>query len=76
MKHTERLLQWFSLRSTITPLQAWRQLRIYRLSARIHNLREAGHDIYTEWLEVANAHGDISRVARYHYRGKANANQI
>jgi len=71
MKHTERLLQWFTLRSTITPLQALRELGIYRLGARVFDLREAGHDIYTERLEVHNAHGDKSRVARYHYRGKA-----
>jgi hypothetical protein len=76
MKHTERLLQWFTLRSTITPLQALRELGIYRLGARVFDLREAGHDIHTELMEVHNAHGGTSRIARYHYRGKAHANPV
>jgi len=69
MKHSEKLLAWFSNRRTITPLEALSDLGIYRLGARIFDLREAGHDIHTELMTVANAHGGTSRVARYHYRG-------
>lgn len=76
MKHTERLLEWFSRNRTITPLEALSSLGIYRLGARVFDLREAGHNIHTELMETSNAHGGTSRVARYHYRGKAHANPV
>lgn len=67
--HKQRLLIWFERSATITPLQAWRQLGIQRLSGRILDLRQAGHSIETEMIEVATAHGDVARVARYSYLG-------
>ena len=42
-----------------------------RLAARIGELREAGHDIRTELMEVRDRHGNTSRPARYVYLGRA-----
>lgn len=65
------VLDWFTRRKTITPLEAIKDLGVLRLGARIFELREAGHDIHTEMMPVPNRQGGTSRVARYHYLGKA-----
>ena len=70
-RHREKLLDWFTRRSTITPMEALHDLGIYRLGARVFELREAGHDIHTERLTVTGRDGTTSHPARYHYRGKA-----
>ena len=44
----------------ITPLQAWTELNILRLSARIYDLREQGVNIVTHMIE----HND-KRYAQY-----------
>lgn len=76
MKQTERLLAHFERNGSITPMQALSELGIYRLGARVYDLREAGHDIATHRFEVADRHGSISRPAKYVYKGKAHANQV
>lgn len=43
-----------------TPLEIWKDLRIYRASGRVHDLRKQGHDVKTDIVEV-----DGARVARY-----------
>ena len=70
MKQCERLLDWFTRRKTITPMEAQRDLGIGRLGARVFDLREAGHDIHTELMSAPNRFGETTRPARYHYRGK------
>jgi hypothetical protein len=45
----------------VTALDALYDLGSFRLGARIHELREAGYDVTTEWLTTP--HG--KRVARY-----------
>mgnify|MGYP001557700332 CR=1 FL=1 len=52
-------------RGPITPLQALDELGIYRLSARILDLKRRGHNIRTEHVEVPNREGRIVHVARY-----------
>ena len=49
----------------INPLDAWDKLGIYRLSARICDLRKAGHKIDDERITVQNRFGEDCRVARY-----------
>lgn len=46
--------------NSLTPLQAWRKLRIYRVAANIRELRIAGYSILT----VRGTH-DGKRFARY-----------
>lgn len=44
----QRILEWLQSGRTLTPLEAWREFGCYRLSARILELREAGHKIRSE----------------------------
>lgn len=52
---------------SITALQAV-ELGIYRLSARVYNLRKLGHEIVTHTLEIPNRYGTTSKFARYTLR--------
>lgn len=49
---------------SLTPLQALNQFGCFRLAARVYDLREKGHMIECEMVEVND-----SRVARYFLRG-------
>lgn len=71
MTHKDLILDWFSRHPSITPMEALTSLGVYRLAARIGELREAGHDIRTELMEVRDRHGNTSRPARYVYLGRA-----
>lgn len=70
MTHRDKLLDWFTRRDSITPMEALRDLGIYRLGARIFELRRDGHDIHTELMTVTGRDGETSHPARYHYRGR------
>ena len=52
---------------SITALQAI-ELGIYRLSARVYELRKMGHEIVTHTLEMPNRYGTTSKFARYTLR--------
>ena len=49
----------------ITPMEAWNELGVYRLAARVADLKEAGHKIVKQTVSVANRFGESCRVARY-----------
>lgn len=61
----QRLLRYMEEHRVIDPLTAWRELGIYRLGARIYDLREAGHAIEADRIPVENQFGEECRVARY-----------
>jgi len=42
----------------------------FRLAARIKDLRDDGHDIRTEMIQVPNSYGKTVRVARYSMRAE------
>ena len=63
MSQNQRLLMWLQVNKTITPKEALFQLGIYRISARIKELRERGHDIRT----LINNEKDEPRYAIYTY---------
>lgn len=65
MKQTERVLQYMKDHKTITPKQAMEELGIYRLGARIYDLRQQGHEIKAGWLETQNRYGEKTRVKVY-----------
>lgn len=65
LSQTERLRRHLEAGNTVNPLEAWRQLGIYRLSARIRDLREAGVDVRGEFVEVRNQFGEKCRVKQY-----------
>jgi hypothetical protein len=60
-----RLLAFLRTGKTIHPLRAWRELGIYRLGGRIHDLRKAGFNIVDERKPVFNRFGEECRVAHY-----------
>lgn len=60
-----RLLAHLRLVDSVTPLEAWKELGIYRLSAVVYELREAGYDIDTAFVSVTNQFGEPCRIARY-----------
>lgn len=64
MSQCERLLARLK-RGPITPLEAWSELGIYRLGARVFDLKEQGHEITREMVAVSNKFGEECRVAQY-----------
>lgn len=61
----ERLLSWLETGKTIDPMGALRELGIYRLAARVRDLREAGHPIDMKRVDVTCSDGTVASVARY-----------
>jgi len=64
MSQCDRLLDRLK-RGPITPMEAWSELGIYRLGARIFDLKASGHDIDRELVPVSNRFGEECRVAQY-----------
>lgn len=60
-----RILDYLRAFGTITALEAIRDEGIYRLSARIYDLRRKGYNIFTEMISVKNRYGDFTEIARY-----------
>lgn len=61
----QRLLEYLQDGNRIDPLSAWSILGIYRLGARVFDLRRAGHYIVDETKVVQNRFGEKCRVALY-----------
>lgn len=61
----ERLEKYLQEHKRINPLQSWRNLGIYRLSAVILKLRKRGLTIITKRIEVPNQFGEFCNVAEY-----------
>ncbi len=62
----QRLLEYLAAHQDgITPMIAWEKLGIYRLSGRIHDLRNQGYHIESDTAVVENRWGEECRVARY-----------
>ena len=60
-----RVLCYLKEFGSITPLDALRDLGIFRLGARIFDLRERGYMVTTEMVEVKNRWGEFTRIAKY-----------
>ena len=65
---TERLRKHLESGNSINPLQAWKELGIYRLSARVFDLRNSGLEVAGEFTEVENQFGEKCRVKTYSMR--------
>lgn len=61
----DRILAYMKEHGGITSLDASRDLGCMRLGARIFELKERGHDIKSEYIEVKNRYGEKCRVKRY-----------
>ena len=60
-----RLLAFLRTGKPIDPLTAWRALGIYRLGARVFDLRRAGFTITDDRLVIRNRFNEVVRVATY-----------
>jgi hypothetical protein len=65
MTQNERLLDHLKNNHSVQPLEALQDLGIYRLAARIHDLKQNGHWIEKKIVEVSNRYGEVFRVAQY-----------
>jgi hypothetical protein len=68
MTQVERLNEYLDTHNSITPLQSWEELGIYRLGARIFDLKKAGVVIHTRLTPVENRFGEECHVAEYSKR--------
>lgn len=68
MTQTERVLQYIKDYGSITTLEAFRDLGVTRLSAKIFTLRKSGYDIVSETEKSKNRYGDNVSYARYKIR--------
>lgn len=63
---SDRLLQWLLSVGPINPLEAWTELGIYRLGARIFDLKKQGMTIQRKLVKVRNQFGEpCGPVAQY-----------
>ena len=61
----QRLRSYLLAHQKITPLEAWIKLGIYRLSARIYELRQMGYGITKTTANVVNVFGEKCSVGLY-----------
>ena len=66
--HCNRVLNYMRLHGSITSLEAFANLGVSRLSARIKDLRDSGHSIVGNMVEVENRYGEKCHVKRYTLR--------
>lgn len=64
-KQCDRLLDYLTQRGPIDPMTAWTELGIYRLGARVFDLKAAGHAITKTMVLVKNRFNEDCRVAQY-----------
>lgn len=60
-----RILDYMLTHGSITQFDAMRDLGVMRLGARIFELKERGHKIIDEMVEVKDRHGNKCHVKRY-----------
>ena len=69
-KQTDMILAYLETHYRITSKEAMEQLGIYRLGARIWDLKQAGHDIRSSMIDVPTRYGDTTKVKQYWLPGK------
>jgi predicted ArsR family transcriptional regulator len=65
MTQKERLLAYLKRNGSVNPLQAWSILGIYRLAARISDLKKDGVAIRSETGRALNQFGERISFAEY-----------
>lgn len=61
----DRLINYLQENNTVNPMEGWKHLGIYRLAARVHELRSKGMNILTTRVKVLNQFGEECSVAQY-----------
>jgi len=65
MTQIQRILNYLEAGNTITTLNAFNELGITRLAARIHELKRQGHAINKKTISVTNRYNEKCSVAEY-----------
>lgn len=66
MKQSERVLKHLTDGKRLTCLNAFDDLGITQVAARIFELKREGHPIGTRTIQVTNRYGDRARVVDYY----------
>ncbi len=66
MSQCERILKYMNEHGSITTLEAFIDMGITRLSGRIHDLRQKGYNIKSEWIDVTNRYGETVTCCKYY----------
>jgi len=64
-KQTEKILRYMKEHGSITPMEALRHIRCFRLGARIFDLRAEGIEIKKSMESHKDEDGNVVRYARY-----------
>lgn len=67
MSQKQMILRHLKEYPGIDPMTAWEKYGIYRLGARIFDLRADGYNIVTNKKQVPNRYGDMCEVAEYRF---------
>lgn len=51
MTQTQRILAYLKSGRTLTPIQALRKFKTFRLAARVAEIRQLGHNVKTEMVD-------------------------
>ena len=70
MTQSERVLKYLEDGKKLTCLNAFNELGITQVAARIFELKEKGHDIKTNRRKVTNRYNEICSVAEYYMERK------
>ena len=65
MTQAKRVLDYLESGNTITTLNAFNELGITRLAARIYELKEEGHDVKSKRIKVTNRYNEQCSVSEY-----------
>lgn len=63
--HCARILNYMRTHDGITSQEAFAELGVSRLAARIRDLKRSGYPIIGNMVEVKNRYGETCRVKRY-----------
>ncbi len=63
----KRLIAYLEQNKSITQLEALKELGIFRLSARVAELKKQGYKILGEMVTVKNRFSEDVKIKRYYY---------
>lgn len=63
----EMIIDYLKKYKSITPLEAIRDLGVYRLASRIADLKKQGYKIKSEMVSVETRNGGRTHIARYSF---------
>lgn len=69
-RQCERVMDYLRSHYCITAREAMNDLGIYRLGARIWDLKKAGIPIQSGWMDVKNRYGETCRIRMYWLTGE------